>query len=103
MIGAPRFHPRPTRAVVVYGPQGSGKTRHAEALRAQFQKAQIIDDWYVGSVLYPTMDTLPADALVLTSDTQMEALTRYRGVNRPIHISLALATIGVKSSARSPA
>lgn len=103
MIDGSRIIYRPAVAVVIYGPQGSGKTRHAEALRAQFQKAQIIDDWYVGAPAYPTLTALPGDALVLTSDPEMETLTRWHGVNRPIHISLALAAIGVKSSRRGPA
>lgn len=46
--------------VVIYGPQGSGKTLHAERLRAHFHKARVLDDWRPG-------DRLPGDALALTS------------------------------------
>lgn len=47
--------------VVITGPQGSGKTVHAEALCAHFGLARILDDesWCPG-------DPIPADTLVLT-------------------------------------
>lgn len=47
-------------AVVVYGPQGCGKTRNAERLRKHFGKRSVIDDWTPG-------DPLPDDCLALTN------------------------------------
>lgn len=34
--------------VIVYGPQGCGKTRHAAELAAHFGVCRIIDDWMPG-------------------------------------------------------
>lgn len=57
------------QGVVITGPQGSGKTRHAEALRAHFGLAHILDDesWRPG-------DAVPADTLVLTHEDAPEGI-----------------------------
>lgn len=47
------------RSIIVYGPQGCGKTRHAELLRDFFGMSHIVDDW-------DCSDPIPDDALVLT-------------------------------------
>lgn len=39
--------------VVVYGPQGCGKTRHAKALAAHFGVERVIDDWMPGDPVDP--------------------------------------------------
>ncbi len=46
-------------SIIVYGPQGCGKTRHAEELRAHFGLTRVVDDYVLGP--------LPDDALVLTN------------------------------------
>ncbi len=49
----------PTEAVIIYGPQGCGKTRYSAELLAYYGKSQIIDDWE------PNQPT-PDDAIILT-------------------------------------
>lgn len=46
-------------AVIVYGPQACGKTRHAAALAAHLGLGTIIDDWMLG-------DPIEEDALHLS-------------------------------------
>lgn len=50
----------PIKAVIIYGPHGCGKTRHAITLALFYKKSQVIDDWAPGM-------PLPADALALTN------------------------------------
>lgn len=51
-----------TKSVVVHGPQGTGKTRHADALRQHFGLTAIHDEW-------SQHDRLPLrDTLVLTHE-----------------------------------
>ena len=51
------------RTVVVYGPQGCGKTRNAEKLMRHFGMKRIVDDW-------TPSDAAPArGALVLTNSS----------------------------------
>ena len=52
--------PPPSKAVIIYGPQGCGKTCRAIELATFYGKTRIIDDWQPGM-------PLPSDALVLTS------------------------------------
>lgn len=40
-------------AVIVYGPQGCGKTRHAEALATHFGACRVIDEWNPGDPVEP--------------------------------------------------
>ena len=47
-------------SVVIYGPQGCGKTTNATALAAVYGKQRIVDDWTPGLAL-------PRDALCLTN------------------------------------
>ncbi len=37
-------------SIIIYGPQGCGKTRHAEILRKHYNMAEVVDD---GSDPYP--------------------------------------------------
>ena len=68
-----------TKAVIIYGPQGSGKTRHAEALRVLFGKAQVIEAGdlprYRG---FYCNGPMPDDALVLTCDIGFAEFQRGR-------------------------
>ncbi len=57
--------------VIVYGPQGSGKTRYAEVLRLYFNSGQVIDDW--DSTL-----CLTTNALHLTNDSAVDGLSSFR-------------------------
>jgi hypothetical protein len=58
-------------AVIVYGSQGCGKSRHGAAIAKHFGKAQIIDDWKLG-------DHLPQDALCLTNDDRVHGLEQFQ-------------------------
>lgn len=53
-----------TESLIVHGPQGCGKTRHAQALAAHFGCSQIVDGWN-------GTDSLPPSALALTSAEHM--------------------------------
>lgn len=46
--------------VVIHGPRGCGKTKHAEAFARRFGCTQIVDDW-------DGVSELPLDALALTN------------------------------------
>lgn len=48
------------QSVVIHGPQGCGKTTHAEALARHFGCTQVVQDWN-------GLDPLPAGALGLTN------------------------------------
>lgn len=48
-------------AVIVYGPPGCGKTRHAQALKKHFDCDKIVDDWD------PNRAGITRNALHLTS------------------------------------
>lgn len=50
--------------VIVYAPQGAGKTTHAEALRKHYGCVRVVDDWHVGGL------TCEGD-LMLTNDEQV--------------------------------
>lgn len=39
--------------IVVYGPQGCGKTRQAQTLAAQHGCESIVDEWHEGAALVP--------------------------------------------------
>lgn len=47
--------------VIVYGPQGSGKTTNAEPLRKHFGCSRVVDDWHYG-------DLICEGDLILTND-----------------------------------
>ncbi len=49
-------------SVIIYGPQGCGKTRNKTALAQYFGLTNIIDDWTSGQ-------DLPKDTLALTNDS----------------------------------
>lgn len=40
-------------SVIVYGPQGCGKTRHSEALAAHYGVSKVVDDWMPGDPVEP--------------------------------------------------
>lgn len=42
-----------SQSVVVYGPQGCGKSRHAEALMVRFGCTRVQDDWNGSSPIAP--------------------------------------------------
>lgn len=87
-VAAPATHQtRPQTGVVIYGPQGCGKTTHALALAAYFGKTRIVDDWEPG---YRVQD----DTLALTS-------IPHRGA---IQFVDAISCAGIRLTyARSPA
>lgn len=68
-------------SVVVYGPPGCGKTRHAEALRVHFGLTNVHDDWVSGTD-FPRTDTL-----VLTQESLDPS------IRRAMHYEDALARL----------
>jgi hypothetical protein len=72
--------PKGHKSVPVYGPQGSGKTRHAEALRKHFDLQHVQDEWWPGKP-WPMTDTL-----VLSCNAPPEDMRRAI----PIHTALAM-------------
>jgi hypothetical protein len=66
-----QWQPKPQRphAIVIYGEQGSGKSRHADKLLAHFGKSVLVDDW-------DGVSALPPDALALTSEHPNRAYLR---------------------------
>lgn len=62
-----------TRSIIVYGPQGCGKSLHAERLRKHYGLKHVIEDWAPG-----TGESLPVyDALVLTHMQPVPTLSRW--------------------------
>lgn len=59
----PYYRPKRTvgakhhKSILIYGPQRSGKTLNAEALRKHFDLSAVLDDWYPGQP-WPMTDTL---------------------------------------------
>lgn len=51
------------KSVLVFGPQGSGKTTHAEALRKHFDLAAVLEDWVPGDP-WPMTDHLVLSHMV---------------------------------------
>lgn len=75
-------------AVIVYGPQGCGKTTHAAAIASFYGKPNIVDDWTPG-------DPVPADTLILTSEPHQGAI--------PFVDAVSFAGISVaRTAARKP-
>lgn len=66
-------------AVVVYGPQGCGKTRHAAALAAHFGVGVIIDEWMPG-------DPIEADALHL-SQVEVPGAVTYESLKEGLRLA----------------
>lgn len=60
-------------AVLVYGPQGCGKTTNAQRIRQALGLLHVIDDWQPG-------DPKPADTLLLTCIDD-EGLPRRRALS----------------------
>ena len=56
----PDVNPKRQQGVVIYGPQGCGKSAHATALANHYGKTRVVDDWEPGG-------PVPADTLALTS------------------------------------
>ena len=67
------------KSVVVYGPQGSGKTLHAEALRKHFE----LDSVFEADAPHQVRQAPPTDALILTIDSP-------EGIRSALHIDEAL-------------
>ena len=58
-------------SIVVYGPQGCGKTTAKDALAEHFGMRHVIDDWVPGS-------PLPPDALALTNITGVKGAIDFK-------------------------
>lgn len=66
------------KSVIVYGPPGSGKTRHAEALRKHFELNTVLD----ADELYGIKELPATGALILMHSPE--------GNRRALHIDEAL-------------
>ena len=67
------------RAVIVCGPQGCGKTRHAAALAAHFGVDRIIDEWMPG-------DRVEPDALHL-SQVEVPGAVAYESLKAKLRLA----------------
>jgi hypothetical protein len=56
------------QSVIVFGPAGCGKTRHAQQLKQHLGMQNVVDDWVYH-------DPLPPNTLVLTNDPRVNADT----------------------------
>jgi len=59
--------------IVIYGPQGCGKSKHKNELAVHFGMSKIIDDWKPG-------DALPESALALTNAPEAEGAIAFSEV-----------------------
>jgi Holliday junction resolvasome RuvABC ATP-dependent DNA helicase subunit len=80
---------QPNTGIVIYGPQGCGKTTHAAALARHYGKTRIVDDWTPGG-------PVPDDTLVLTNVPHGRAISfldaaRAAGIRLPAALARALA------------
>jgi hypothetical protein len=85
-----------TKSVVVFGPQGCGKSRYAGAFREHFGLTEVVDDWSPGD------DAPRTGALILTNAD----LTHQRARNdwrRVYSFNEALALIGGARDRKVPA
>jgi energy-coupling factor transporter ATP-binding protein EcfA2 len=60
LVDGDNMRKQQNQGIVVYGPQGSGKSTHASALARHYGKTRIVDEWEPGA---PVRD----DTLALTS------------------------------------
>lgn len=58
---------QPAIGIVIYGPQGCGKSTHAAALARHYGKTRIVDDWTPSR-------PVPADTLALTNACHIGAI-----------------------------
>tara|TARA_R110002124_G_C8886180_1_gene508828 strand:- start:1102 stop:1344 length:243 start_codon:yes stop_codon:yes gene_type:complete len=58
--------------VIVYAPQGAGKTTHAEALRKHYGCVRVVDDWKVGDL------TCEGDLMLTNDESVLTAAVRRR-------------------------
>lgn len=65
--------------VIVYGPQGCGKTCHKEALARHFGANLIIDEWN-GS------DPLPENSMALTNIEGIEGALNFADISSTISL-----------------
>lgn len=84
-------------ALIIFGPQGSGKTKHAQALCAHYGKARVMDDLWATDEVYTGRTT--ADALILSHLTKSEleqAVNRRLAACPRIGIAQALKDAGIR-------
>jgi hypothetical protein len=67
MRNAEITHLQSPAGIVIYGPQGCGKSTHATALARHYGKTRIVDDWMPGR-------QLPSDTLALTNACHIGAI-----------------------------
>lgn len=60
--------------IYVYGPQASGKTRHAQVIAEHFGLSKIYDDWYGGTL----PEQYKEDTLVLTNRADLVTMVSPR-------------------------
>jgi hypothetical protein len=73
--------------IVIYGPQGCGKSTHASALANHYGKTRVVDDWEPGG-------PVPADTLALTDASCAGAIHFLEAANAAgirLETSLVLA------------
>jgi len=76
------------KTVIIYAPQGTGKTKHAEALRKHFGCTKVIDGWPGEGAFEPGalhLTNMPVEAMSLE-----EALRRMDSGDDPVQRMSAL-------------
>lgn len=87
-----------TKAVIIYGPQGSGKTLHAEALRKLFGKAQVIEaEEHPHCERARCKRPFPDDALVMTNNWATACTQRTWHRAHIVDIGAALAALDAQA------
>lgn len=82
-------------AVIVYGPQGSGKTLFAKEIAAHYGKAQIIETDGLNVDELAGID-LADDALILLNDYEMADHFAKNAGAEVVHIEIAKKAAGVE-------
>ena len=62
-------------SIIIFGPQGCGKTRNVAELAAHFGMTRVVEDWTPG-------DALPDDALALTNFPGVEGVIDFEEAMR---------------------
>lgn len=74
------------KSVIVFGPQGCGKSMHARQMAAAFNLRHILDDWWDIATAPPALDTL------VLSHESLEELRR-RGYRRLLPYERAMEAV----------
>jgi cytidylate kinase len=84
-------------AVIIYGPQGTGKTKHAPALAKHYGKRAVIDGMDLHAGMRDAKAPFPDYALVVTNDDDLAKYHAEKHGAQVVQISDALKAAGIKA------